>query len=351
MGLKILHSADWHMDSPFASFPEEQRAILRQEQLRIPGRIAEICRRENCDLVLLAGDLFDGSPSRDTVETVKLALRECGVPVFVAPGNHDFCEVGSPWLEERWPDNVHIFTAGITSIPLPDLNCRVWGAGYRSMDCPPMLENFRAVGDEAWQIGVLHADPITVRSPYCPVTAGQIRESGLAYLGLGHIHKAGMFRSGETLCAWPGCPMGRGWDETGDKGICIVTIEESAQVRFLPLNTSRFHELEADVTDGVEAALDALLPAAESSDHFRITLTGRTDADLEMIRRKYDRFPNLVLRDQTVAAGDIWEDAQSDTLRGIYFRLLRDRAEESSRARLAAEISHRILSGREVKLP
>jgi len=351
MGLRVLHSADWHMDSPFTSFPEERRSLLRQEQMRIPGMIAEICRRENCDLMLLAGDLFDGIPSRDAIDTVKRALADCGVPVFITPGNHDFCEVGSPWLEEQWPENVHIFTAGMTGIAVPALDCRVWGAGYQSMDCPALLENFRAEGTETWQIGILHADPITVRSPYCPVTAGQIRASGLAYLGLGHVHKAGMFRSGGTLCAWPGCPMGRGWDETGDKGVCIVTLEETAQVRFLPLNTTRFHELEADVTDGVEAAMDALLPAAESNDYFRITLTGQTDADVEAVRRKYDRFPNLILRDQTVTGGDLWEDAESDTFRGIYFRLLRDRAEESPRAVLAAEISHKILSGREVKLP
>ena len=28
MGLKILHTADWHMDSPFAQFSPEQRELL-----------------------------------------------------------------------------------------------------------------------------------------------------------------------------------------------------------------------------------------------------------------------------------------------------------------------------------
>ena len=81
MGLKILHSADWHLDSPFASFPEPERQFLRQEQKKIPGRIAELCRREKCDLVLLAGDIFDGTPTGDTVRSVKRALEECAVPV------------------------------------------------------------------------------------------------------------------------------------------------------------------------------------------------------------------------------------------------------------------------------
>ena len=38
MGLKILHSADWHLDSPFAGFTEEQRQLLKEEQRRIPGK-------------------------------------------------------------------------------------------------------------------------------------------------------------------------------------------------------------------------------------------------------------------------------------------------------------------------
>ena len=70
MGLKILHSADWHLDSPFAGFDDSQRALLRQEQQSIPSKTAQLCRREKCDLMLLAGDIFDGEPARDTVEAL-----------------------------------------------------------------------------------------------------------------------------------------------------------------------------------------------------------------------------------------------------------------------------------------
>lgn len=87
-----------------------------------------------------------------------------------------------------------------------------------------------------------------------------MRDSGLQYLALGHIHKAGAFHAGGTLCAWPGCPMGRGWDETGEKGVCIVTVEDSASLRAVALDTIRFHELKADISSGAEAALEKVLP-------------------------------------------------------------------------------------------
>ena len=188
MGLKILHTADWHLDSPFGGFTEPQRQLLQAQQRRLPGKIADLCRREDCDLMLLAGDIFDGKPSRETVDTLKEALARCGVPVMVAPGNHDFCAPGSPWLEENWPENVHIFTGALESVTLESLSCRIYGAGYRSMDCGPLLEDFRAEGDERYCIAVLHGDPTQRESPYSPITTAQVRESGLDYLALGHIH-------------------------------------------------------------------------------------------------------------------------------------------------------------------
>jgi DNA repair exonuclease SbcCD nuclease subunit len=351
MGLTILHTADWHMDAAFSSFSEEQRASLRREQLKIPGKIAEICRQEQCDLVLVAGDVFDGIPSRESIDAVKRALKECAVPVFVTPGNHDFCQAGSPWLEESWSENVTVFTGDLESVVLPGLNCRIYGAGYRSMDCDALLEGFRIQGAEAYQITVLHGDPVTARSPYCPITASQVRTSGLQYLALGHIHKAGMFKSGSTLCSWPGCPMGHGWDETEEKGIFIVTLEEEAKVRFVPLDGPRFFDLEADVTSGVEATLDPILPAVASGDYFRITLTGQAEPDMEALHRRFAHLPNLFLRDETIPVQDLWEDVSSDTFRGTYFRLLQQQAQTQPLAVLAAEISKKILSGREVNLP
>ena len=185
MGLRILHSADWHLDAPFSSLPPQVREHLRQAQRKLPGLVGQLCRERQCDLVLLAGDLFDGTPSRETVEALKREFARWTVPVCIAPGNHDFCGPDSPWLRENWPENVHIFTGEMDYVDFPALSLRVYGAGYRSMDCPPRLMGFRAEGDTRWCVGVLHGDALNLSSPYCPVTAAQVRESGLDYLALG----------------------------------------------------------------------------------------------------------------------------------------------------------------------
>lgn len=349
MGLKILHSADWHLDTPFTAFPEPQRSFLRRELRRIPGKIAEIVQGEEVELVLLAGDLFDGPASRESIDLLKHTLREFAVPVFISPGNHDYCTPGSPWLEEVWPENVHVFTGGLASVAVPERNCRVYGAGYQSMDCPPLLEGFRAEGAEQYCIALLHGDPVVTHSPCCPVTAAQVRESGLDYLALGHIHKAGSFRAGSTLCAWPGSPMGRGWDETGARSVYLVTLGDGAVLEKRELDSLRFYDLEAEVGDDAGAALEQVLPAGQSRDFYRITLTGTGVVDVEQLRSRVSRFPNLELRDRTEAPVPLWEDMDADSLRGTYFRLLKQSGDP--RAELAAALSQKLLGGSEVTLP
>lgn len=348
MGLKILHSADWHLASPFRGFDREQRHFLKENQWKIPGLMAELCRREKCDLVLLAGDVFDGSPSRDWVELLKRALADCHVPVFIAPGNHDYCAPGSPWLEEAWPRNVYIFTGGLTSVPMEELDCCIYGAGYTSMDCPGLLEGFHAEGKAQYKIGLFHGDPVQLHSPYCPVTAAQVRDSGLDYLALGHIHKAGSFWAGRTLCGWPGTPMGRGFDETGAKGLYLVELGEEAKIRPVLLQMPRFYDISVN-TD--EDALETILPGVGSEDFYRVTLTGSGNIDQGVLAP----FPNLTIRDHREEQRDIWASVEEDTLEGTYFRLLWEAmtdAEEEARAQLllAAELSRKILEGREVVL-
>lgn len=353
MGLKLLHSADWHLGTPFTGLNEEQRIRLKKIQLEIPEKIAGLCRREQCDLVLLAGDLLDGEPSQESIENMKRAFAQCAVPVLIAPGNHDFCISGSPWIEEQWPENVTIFKGSMESVSFEKLDCRVYGAAFRSMDSPALLENFHANGPERYQIGLLHGDPTQKNSHYNPVTAGQVRASGLTYLALGHIHTAGAFLAGGTYCAWPGCPMGRGWDETGDKGVCLVTLDEQVNIQAVRLDTPRFLELNVDIEKGASEALAAAL-SAPSEDFYRVNLVGCGAPDLAVLKAEFAAWPNLELRDRTLPPLDIWGKENEDTLEGIFFHMLRmdmkEHPEKAAQIRLAAELSKKLLTGREVQL-
>lgn len=355
--MKILHSADWHLDAPLSGHSEENAAVLRRELRKIPEKIARLCKAEACDLLLLAGDLFDGPYTRESLTAVRSALGGLQIPVIITPGNHDFCGPDSPYVKEQWPENVHIFTkAKLESKVFPELGCRIYGAGYESMDCPGLLKDFHIEGEERWHIGVLHGE-VSASSNYCPMTREQIKQSGLHYLALGHIHKGGSVRAEQTLCAWPGCPMGRGFDELGAKGVIIARLEQGVQASFVPLDTPRFYDEEVDVGENAADTLATLLPAVDSSDFYRITLTGySTGLDIPKLTAEFLHIPNLQLRDETLPELDLWSNVGEDTLEGVFFGMLKNSSESESeilsrRARLAARIARQILDGQEVKLP
>ncbi len=344
--MKILCSADWHLDAPMAAGDE----ALRAASLALPGKLAQLCKQENCDLVLLSGDIFDGSYTADSLNALRTALGEMAVPVFIAPGNHDFVGGASPWLTEIFPENVHIYTKPILeAVPLPEQNLTVWGAGYTAMDCDSLLEGFQA--GEGTHICVLHGDPTVATSPYCPISRSQVERSGLKLLALGHIHKGGSFTAGATVCLWPGCPMGRGYDEEGEKGAVIVDLDTLTH-RFIPLDTPRFFDLTCTPEE-----LSRVLPAVGNDHYYRITLEGESEPlDLSALRAQYAHFPHLTLRDRTTAPLDIWGSAGEDTFEGTYFGLLRQALEnapqeEKETVLLAARLSRQLLNGQEVRLP
>lgn len=354
--IKILHSADWHLDSPLGLKDAHQARKLKEELAKIPQKIAALVKTQHCDLVLLSGDLLDGAASAATVASLKQAFRDMEVPVFITPGNHDFAGANSLWANEVFPENVHIFKkSAMESVALPELDCRVYGAGFSAMDCDGLLQGFTAGQEERYAIGILHGDPTQVNSPYCPITTAQVEHSNLDYLALGHIHKGDSFRKGKTLCAWPGCPMGRGYDEEGEKGVLLVTLDDDATARFIPLNTPQFYDLEVAAGEDPTVALAGVLPPVGNDHFYRVTFVGASEPfDVDTL---YDpKFPNLLLRDKTTPPVDIWSSADTDTFEGMYFNRLKAMMEDADedtrrRIRLAARISREILDGQEVVLP
>lgn len=356
--MRILHSADWHLDAPIVGRSEEQARFLRLELGKIPGKIAALAKQENCDLLLLAGDLFDGNYTKDSFRKVYEALESVNIPVFIAPGNHDFCAPNSPYKAEAWPENVYIFDyAAMETVEIPSLDCTVYGAGFEAMDCPGLLEGFRANGKGKWQIGVLHGDATNTSSDYCPVTPQQVRLSGLQYLALGHIHKGDGFRAGDTLCAWPGCPMGHGYDETGIKGVLLVELDDEIKAELLPLDGPKFFDEEIDIGSDPKQALENLLPGVATEDFYRVTLVGYSaDLDIDALKREFAYIKNLELRDKTIPERDLWSAVGEDSLEGMYFSILHGGLDTESellqqRIKLAAQISRQILDGQEVVLP
>lgn len=328
--VKIIHGADFHLDSPFSGLSPQRSAQRRSELRQLPRRLAELARTEGADLVLLSGDLLDGPHVyRETTQALAEALGSISCPVFLAPGNHDPWSQHSPYASLAWPDNVHVFSSQVLeSVDLPGLGCTVWGRAF----CAPHqerspLEGLNIPQDGRLHLGCFHGD-VAPQSGYGPISREEIAASGLTYLALGHIHQySGLQREGETFWAYPGCPEGRGFDETGEKGVLLVEAEPGyVKARFVPLCQRKYEILSVDVTgvsDAAQAVQDAL-PEDAAQHMFRVLLTGEGERpDLAALERTLAPFCyGLTLQDHTRLPQDLWQRREEDSLIGLFLRAM-----------------------------
>lgn len=343
--IKFIHAADLHLDSPFSGLSPERAAQRRREQREVLTKLVELSNAHDCDLMLLAGDLFDSDNAfPETMEVLMQAFSGCHAQIVIAPGNHDFAATGSAYRTETWPENVRIFTEeAIRAFEFPELGCRVYGAAFTQAYTSDLLAGFTAQQDAMVNLMVLHGDAVNPQCPYNYISKAEIAGSGLEYLALGHLHSAsGVLKEGKTVYAWPGCAMGRGFDELGQKGVYIGTAEKGAvELRFQPLSGRKYEILTVEAGDDPLAAAQAALPENTQMDIYRIVFTGVADpvAIQELDTVLSGRFFSLSLRDETTPKIDLWGAAGEDTLRGIFLRILKQRYDAAQTAQEKQEIA------------
>ena len=121
--VRILHAGDFHLDSAFGALTPEQSRQRRMESRRSPERLVDWANDHGVQLLLLAGDLFDGGDlCGDTAPLLAQALAQFRGQAVIAPGNHDPYTPESPYARTPWSDNVHIFTEDrMQTVSFPEL--------------------------------------------------------------------------------------------------------------------------------------------------------------------------------------------------------------------------------------
>lgn len=332
---KIVHAADFHLDSAFGGLSADKARERRRESRDLIDRLGRLVKEENAEILLLSGDLFDGERVfPETLERLRDVLEELPCPVFIAPGNHDPFTPVSPYALQQWPRNVHIFRREeMEAVALPDLDCAVYGAAFTSRArTDQVLAGFKAQKDDRTRLLCLHGEVGVPGGSYGPILREQLAASGIHYAALGHVHQySDVRKDGGTYWAYPGCPEGRGFDELGDKGVLVGTVDrKSVDLRFVPLCRRRYRILEADVTGtSPREALESVIPESAEQDICRIVFTGAADergVDLPALESAYrERFYSLELRDKTRPAQSLWAKAGEDTLRGMFLREMKMR--------------------------
>lgn len=367
--LRFLHMGDLHLGSPFSAFPPRAAATRRARIFEaLEAMVADALKKE-VQLLLFAGDCFDSAtPDPDTVRRFFDLLARVGLPVVIAPGNHDPYREGSFWDTDSLPPNVCLFREeSLAFFELPELGVNIYGYAFVSETAKaPTLPHRSALPDDRVNILLAHADLLSPLSPYAPLASGALAASGFAYAALGHVHKPTQVRRfGDTVAAYSGFLAGRGFDEPGAGQANLVEIEGGhVNVTHLESTADRFEIMEIDCTGAdngeevrarVAAALDGA--AYNSEVALRVTLIGAVGAscipDMASIARLGAELALFEVKDMTLPLYDVAFLEKDPGLQGAFYRAMLPHLESEDEAEraVAAEalrLGFTALAGREI---
>ena len=361
--ISVVHIADTHLDTPFRDLPVGVAQLRRQAIRNAFAAALTGAGEQGVRAVLLAGDLFDNGEA--TGESVRLlsavAARYPSTEFFVAPGNHDCLYGASPYRHLVCPDNLHIFETGsIEKLDFEDFTVYGVGCLHENSEEQP-LAGFRVEDPSRINLMCIHSQVqgFGGHQVYQPIMLEQIAASGLDYLALGHVHTySGLRQAGATYYAYPGTLVGRGFDETGEKGYLVGQVGKGVvDLTFVSTPVGSFETLEVDIS-GARSMMDVLscvrgrLASADPELLLKLVLTGYRPSHLLLhlpaIRQAVDvAFVKVV--DKTKLAPDYEQLLKENTLTGLYMRrvLQESDAEESIRER-AASLGLAALAGEEL---
>ncbi|MBX3197158.1 MAG: DNA repair exonuclease [Labilithrix sp.] len=321
--MKIVHAADLHIDSPLRGLDRYEGAPasrLRGATRRALENLVALCIDERADVLLLAGDVFDGSwkdYSTGLFFAAEMArLREANVPVVIVRGNHD--AASSVVKALRLPENVReLSSRKPETYELPGVGIAVHGQSFsQRVTSEDLAARYPDRVPGVFNVGLLHTsiDGREGHEPYAPTSVETMRSKGYDYWALGHVH-AREIVSTEPYIVYPGNLQGRHARETGPKGASVVTVEgnvvESVEHRALDVVRWEIVTVDAapatdalEVVDLARAALEARVGEVDGRVlAARVVVVGSTRAN-GAVRRDLDRFTSELRAAATDGLGE-----------------------------------------------
>lgn len=373
--MKIMHLADFHLDSAFSGFDKVEADLRRAELRECFVRAMKIAKENGVELVLISGDLFDTPFCTSATRRVVFgAIKDADCPVVIAPGNHDYYNKNGTYADKDLPENAFVFTSSeLGRFDFDDLGISVLGYAFSSdrYEENPLI-NEVPLSTENINLLCAHTEIGVNFSKYAPMSVQAISKHGFVYAALGHVHIKGEPLSiGGSVIAYSGFPQGRSFDELGEGGAYIVEIDrETKAVKLERVNLSSMtYEIERvditslsndeDVIREISKVVEAKWYGEKTA--LRVYLIGSIPSDYTPnINRILDdsAFSKLLLlqiKNECVQSFDLEHLEKDLTIRGEVYRQLlplldSDDENERQKASLALKFALAALDKREISL-
>ncbi len=322
--MKLVHAADLHIDSPMRGLDRYEGApveAMRGATRRAFENLVGLCLEERAQLLVLAGDIFDGEwkdYGTGLFFRAQLAkLAEAEVEVVWVRGNHDAASELNKYL--RLPANVReLSTREPETVTFEGLGVAVHGRGFaQRATTEDLAASYPARRSGLVNVALLHTSATgrPGHDVYAPTTLDVLAGKGYDYWALGHVHER------EVLCrepwvVYPGNLQGRHARECGAKGATVVSIEGGrvAKVEARALDVVRWCAIDLDARgmatphEAVDAVRARLLGEVADAEGrvlaLRVRLHGRSAAH-EGLCRHPERW-RAELTAATSDLGDVW---------------------------------------------
>jgi exonuclease SbcD len=247
--VRILHTADVHLDAPFKSLGPQRGTAQRNQVHETFKRVVQKVNDEGFDLLLIAGDLFDSNrPSQRSVDLVAEELSRLHVPACILPGSHDPYDESSIYRRADFVRLPHVHLLVDPDRPFirfDNLDLAVYGQPCQGRAFPP-LKGLRPVSDSRWHVAMVHGSVLRgdIEQDEYPVGPDEIASGGMNYIALGHWHSFGDYSQGLVRACYSGSPEMIDMDQAEAGYIAIVELDDTGvQVGRERIGTRRLAKL------------------------------------------------------------------------------------------------------------
>lgn len=261
--LRIIHTADVHIGAKFAAFGKKAH-IQRQALYGAFEKTVDTAIAAKANLVLIAGDLFDSNfPSYQSVNFVKQQLRRLNaerIYAAILPGTHDCLAKDSVYRREDFACDmpfVYVCNEERAVKEFPEIDCTLFAkanTAHKSTESPiAFLASAAKTAATKYKVAMAHGS-VQIEGKAAkddmPIALGEIADSGMDYIALGHWHGAQEYSMGKTIAWYSGSPeitYQEGKGGLGQGHVLQVDITNTVAVKPIRMTAKEVKEVRMDM--------------------------------------------------------------------------------------------------------